>query len=101
MGPRFQEAVKKELEPWLWERTQQSRGSISAEHGVGFMKRDVLDYAKSPQAIALIINAMFSGVFSARSFNFLSFEFGKSISDRGTIAVMSKMSIKLRISLGF
>ena len=47
------------------------------------------------------INAMFGGVFSARSFNFLSFEFGKSIGDRGTIAVMSKMSIKLRISLGF
>ena len=47
------------------------------------------------------INAMFGGVFSAGSFNFLSFEFGKSIGDRGAIAIMTKMSIKLRISLGF
>ena len=47
------------------------------------------------------INAMFGGVFSAGSFDFLSFEFGKSIGDRGSIAVMSIMSIKLRISLGF
>jgi len=53
-GPRFQEAVLRELEPWLWERTQQSRGSISAEHGVGFKKRDVLDYSKSPESIALM-----------------------------------------------
>ena len=32
--------VAKSLEPWLWEWTQGVKGSISAEHGIGFKKRD-------------------------------------------------------------
>ena len=30
------------------------RGSISAEHGVGLLKRDFLDFSRSPEEIALM-----------------------------------------------
>lgn len=53
-GPRYEEPVLGLLEPWLWERARHCRGSISAEHGVGFKKRDVLGYSKSPEAIRLM-----------------------------------------------
>lgn len=51
---RYEEDVQKMLEPWLWEWTQRVRGSISAEHGIGFKKRNYLGYSQSPAAIDLM-----------------------------------------------
>jgi len=53
-GPKFEDEVMSQLEPWLWEWSRDVRGSISAEHGVGFKKRDVLGYSKAPEAIELM-----------------------------------------------
>ena len=40
---------------------QEFKGSISAEHGVGLLKRDFLRYSRSPEEIALMrgIKAVF------------------------------------------
>merc|ERR1712020_495616 len=46
------------------------------------------------------INAMFSGVFSAGSFDGLGFDFGKSDNMRSSIAVMSPV-LRISFSLGF
>ncbi|KAL2775378.1 D-2-hydroxyglutarate dehydrogenase, mitochondrial isoform 3 [Daubentonia madagascariensis] len=42
------------LEPYVYEWTASQQGSISAEHGVGFKKRDVLSYSKPPAALQLM-----------------------------------------------
>ncbi|XP_006875297.1 PREDICTED: d-2-hydroxyglutarate dehydrogenase, mitochondrial [Chrysochloris asiatica] len=42
------------LEPYVYEWTAGQRGSVSAEHGLGFRKRDVLGYSKPPSAIQLM-----------------------------------------------
>jgi len=51
---RYEDRVLAELEPWLWEQIRRMRGSISAEHGIGFKKRAVLSYSKSPESILLM-----------------------------------------------
>ncbi|XP_075385175.1 D-2-hydroxyglutarate dehydrogenase, mitochondrial isoform X2 [Tenrec ecaudatus] len=43
-----------ELEPHVYEWTASQRGSVSAEHGLGFRKRDVVRYSKSPAAVQLM-----------------------------------------------
>lgn len=48
---KFDERVLGEIEPWLWEITQEYGGSISAEHGIGLVKVDALKYSKSAAAI--------------------------------------------------
>nr|XP_028687200.1 D-2-hydroxyglutarate dehydrogenase, mitochondrial isoform X5 [Macaca mulatta] len=42
------------LEPHVYEWTARQQGSVSAEHGVGFRKRDVLGYSKPPEALQLM-----------------------------------------------
>ncbi|EPY83356.1 hypothetical protein CB1_000575016 [Camelus ferus] len=42
------------LEPYVYEWTARQRGSVSAEHGLGFKKRDVLCYSKPPEALQLM-----------------------------------------------
>lgn len=39
---------------WVFEAVQRHDGSISAEHGVGLVKRDYLTYSRSPEEIALL-----------------------------------------------
>lgn len=43
-----------ELEPYVYEWTAGQQGSVSAEHGVGFKKKDILGYSKSPEALQLM-----------------------------------------------
>jgi FAD/FMN-containing dehydrogenase len=45
----------------IFELVRKHRGSISAEHGVGLLKRDFLHYTRSPEEIALLrgIKAVF------------------------------------------
>ncbi|KAG8508269.1 D-2-hydroxyglutarate dehydrogenase, mitochondrial, partial [Galemys pyrenaicus] len=42
------------LEPFVYEWTAERRGSVSAEHGLGFRKKDVLGYSKPPEAQLLM-----------------------------------------------
>ncbi|XP_057599836.1 D-2-hydroxyglutarate dehydrogenase, mitochondrial isoform X3 [Hippopotamus amphibius kiboko] len=42
------------LEPYVYEWTARQRGSVSAEHGLGFKKKDVLGYSKPPAAVRLM-----------------------------------------------
>lgn len=42
------------LEPYVYEWTAGHRGSVSAEHGLGFKKKDVLGYSKPPEALQLM-----------------------------------------------
>ncbi|NP_001408165.1 D-2-hydroxyglutarate dehydrogenase, mitochondrial isoform 4 precursor [Mus musculus] len=42
------------LEPYVYAWTAEQRGSVSAEHGLGFKKKDVLGYSKPPVAVTLM-----------------------------------------------
>ena len=42
------------ISPALFEAVQARQGSISAEHGVGLLKRDFLSYSRAPEEIALM-----------------------------------------------
>lgn len=48
------QAVKEQLEPFIFEWTQAAEGSISAEHGIGTHKKGVLHYSQSPEAVELM-----------------------------------------------
>ena len=39
------------IEPYLYQWTSENKGSISAEHGLGFKKRDFMHFSKCPVAI--------------------------------------------------
>ncbi|EGG13922.1 Putative actin interacting protein [Cavenderia fasciculata] len=42
------------IEPFVYEYTSQQKGSISAEHGIGYMKTGQLHFSKSPASIQLM-----------------------------------------------
>ena len=46
--------VMDQIEPYLYEFTSQHRGSISAEHGLGFKKRNFIHFSKSDSAVGLM-----------------------------------------------
>nr|XP_020013296.1 D-2-hydroxyglutarate dehydrogenase, mitochondrial [Castor canadensis] len=50
----FSEALLGALEPYVYAWTAEQQGSVSAEHGLGFKKRDVLGYSKPPMAVQLM-----------------------------------------------
>ena len=39
---------------WVFEIVERYRGSVSAEHGVGLVKKDYLTYTRSPREIAYL-----------------------------------------------
>jgi len=45
---------REEVDELVYRRTASAEGSISAEHGIGFQKRDHLSLTRSPQEIALM-----------------------------------------------
>lgn len=49
--PSYNESVRREIEPWVYEWTANVRGSISAEHGLGAMKAGAIGYSKSRAAV--------------------------------------------------
>lgn len=49
----FQDLLNK-IEPTIFEWTSDLKGSISAEHGLGFKKRNFMHYSKSSGAIELM-----------------------------------------------
>ena len=42
------------IEPWLFERVRASKGSVSAEHGLGQTKAKYIGYSKSEEAVELM-----------------------------------------------
>ncbi|MBF0276458.1 MAG: FAD-binding oxidoreductase [SAR324 cluster bacterium] len=47
-------ALHQEIDQIVYELTRELHGSISAEHGIGIMKRDFLHYSRSSEEIALM-----------------------------------------------
>lgn len=52
--PDYSEEVLNLIEPYVYEWTANHRGSISAEHGLGFKKANYIHYSKSPSSVALM-----------------------------------------------
>lgn len=46
--------IRNYIEPFIYDYTANLRGSISAEHGIGFLKRKYLKYSKSNEALELM-----------------------------------------------
>lgn len=51
---RYEKAVEKVLEPFVYEWVSSKKGSISAEHGLGFQKKNYIGYSKSQIEIDLM-----------------------------------------------
>ncbi|EWC44999.1 mitochondrial D-lactate dehydrogenase 2 [Drechslerella stenobrocha 248] len=51
---RYDKGVEGLLEPWVYEWIQKRKGSISAEHGLGFAKRDYVHYSRDPTSLELM-----------------------------------------------
>lgn len=50
----YNKDVEKLLEPFVYEWVSSKKGSISAEHGVGFQKKNYLHYSKSQNELAVM-----------------------------------------------
>ena len=50
----FNQEIYKALEPFVFEYTSKLKGSVSAEHGIGFHKTKYLKYSKSSEAVAFM-----------------------------------------------
>lgn len=46
--------VEKALEPFVYEWVNGVGGSVSAEHGIGLLKRHAIHYSQRPEALALM-----------------------------------------------
>lgn len=53
-APGYSKDVAQVLEPWVYERVSSMEGSISAEHGIGFMKAEALSTTKDKTALELM-----------------------------------------------
>lgn len=53
---RFDERVEKVLEPFIYEWIAERQGSISAEHGLGLMKKKFIGYSRNPTMVGLMKN---------------------------------------------
>lgn len=51
---QYTDELYKLLEPFVYEFTSQLKGSISAEHGIGFLKKNYVKYSKNPAAIDMM-----------------------------------------------
>lgn len=51
---RYDKAVEKVLEPWVFEWVKEREGSISAEHGLGLSKKEFVGYSRSETMIKLM-----------------------------------------------
>lgn len=51
---RYDKAVEKVLEPWVFEWVKEREGSISAEHGLGLSKKEFVGYSRSETMVRLM-----------------------------------------------
>lgn len=52
--PSYEEDIASQLQPFIFEYVSSLRGSVSAEHGIGFMKTKYLHMSRTPSEIALM-----------------------------------------------
>ena len=52
--PEYNKETESLLEPYVFEWLRDCKGSISAEHGVGFHKRNYLHYSRSRAAVDMM-----------------------------------------------
>lgn len=52
--PEFTQEIYSKVEPFVYEYTSHLKGSVSAEHGIGFLKKKYTHYTKSPEALQLM-----------------------------------------------
>ncbi|XP_053948681.1 D-2-hydroxyglutarate dehydrogenase, mitochondrial-like [Anastrepha ludens] len=50
----YTDELHRKIEPFIYGYTHELKGSVSAEHGIGFLKKNYLKYSKSPEAIAMM-----------------------------------------------
>ncbi|CAH1117954.1 unnamed protein product [Phaedon cochleariae] len=50
----FSRDLKNYIEPYIFQRTKQLKGSISAEHGMGFLKAKYLDFARPSSNVQMM-----------------------------------------------
>lgn len=50
----YSKVVEDALEPFVYEQVQKGHGSISAEHGLGFQKKNFVHYTKNPVELKMI-----------------------------------------------
>ena len=50
----YSDDVTNAIEPFVYEWTSRVSGSVSAEHGLGLMKRDCIGYSKPPEMIRMM-----------------------------------------------
>ena len=51
---QFSTELKQLLEPFVYDYTSKLKGSVSAEHGIGFLKPKYMSYSKGESSIALM-----------------------------------------------
>lgn len=51
---KFNENILNCIEPYIFERVSEFRGSISAEHGIGFFKNKYIKYSKTENEINIM-----------------------------------------------
>uniref|UniRef100_A0A1B0AEB3 D-2-hydroxyglutarate dehydrogenase, mitochondrial n=1 Tax=Glossina pallidipes TaxID=7398 RepID=A0A1B0AEB3_GLOPL len=51
---KYSRELYERIEPFIYEHTAKLKGSVSAEHGIGFTKKNYLKYSKSSEAIAMM-----------------------------------------------
>lgn len=54
--PSYDRDIAMLLEPFIFEYVSKLRGSVSAEHGIGFMKTKYLSMSRTPSEIELMHN---------------------------------------------
>ncbi|XP_024541955.1 D-2-hydroxyglutarate dehydrogenase, mitochondrial [Selaginella moellendorffii] len=53
-APDYDEKLLAKIEPFVYEWTAAHKGSVSAEHGLGFMKAHAIHYSRSPETVELM-----------------------------------------------
>jgi (R)-2-hydroxyglutarate---pyruvate transhydrogenase len=54
-NPELAKEVESLLEPFVYEFVQEYKGSISAEHGIGFLKAPHIFYSKNEDYIQMMV----------------------------------------------
>ncbi|KAL3701373.1 hypothetical protein R1sor_019395 [Riccia sorocarpa] len=54
IAPKYDDKLVAQIEPYVYEQTAAVKGSVSAEHGLGFMKPKAIYYSKPPAAVQVM-----------------------------------------------
>jgi FAD/FMN-containing dehydrogenase len=54
-APIYDPYLTAKIEPFVYEWVERVKGSVSAEHGLGFKEKNYISYSKSPEAIGMMM----------------------------------------------